>query len=696
MKKRKQCVLTLDETKNPAKATKLLTEPSYPLQIKKICDQAVENGTRDQSNWVDQIRNCNENCAEQISKKGDEKVTIHGNSAQEKNCQNGQIAPRNKSSPNEQRDKPTIKAVHENQHKYHIYRISHAEEAESKLEIRPFTITQDGERKAFVELRNHSNKPLKLPENKELAKIKSYEIWDPGIESVKSIKTINEIDLSKVDDEMRAPLRELLQEYSDIFSEQGYDIGKTDVIQHHIDTGNHRPIRLRPYRTPHKLKAEMKKHIDDMLKANIIKPSTSPWAAPALLVNKHDGSTRFVVDYRALNAVTKFDSYPMPRISDILDQLNGKKYFTCLDLASGYHNVCVDPKSQEKTAFVVEHGLYEYLRMPFGLVSAPASFSRLMDHIFREQLEDYLLLFLDDLIIYSDTLEEHLEHLRKVFQILREAKLKLKGKKCQFFLQEVSFLGHIVTPDGIKPDPAKIEKILNFKTPTNLKQVQSFLGLASYYRRFIKDFSKIAHPLIELTKGKGERNFIWGEDQQRAFDVLRKHLTTSPILAYPDWNKDFLLFTDASNYGIGAILSQLNNEGREVVIAYASRHLNQAEMKYSATEKEALAVVFGVKHFKHYLTGNHFIIISDARPLVWLNSIKDPTGRLARWALELSNMKYTIKYRPGRVNQNADCLSRMLKIDDRPIVEQSIIVKEQRDDKFCQKILKVLGNWRAG
>ena len=658
-----------------------------PIANVEICNTKVESGQKDQSMLIDP--NSKENCNNKFSKTCDEKVTNQGNKTQEKIGQNGQTE--NNSSPNKQIKYSTTKAVHENQNKYRIYRISHTEETESKIEIRPFTLIQDGEQKTFVDLRNHSNVPLRLPEKTKLAKIEGFEIWDPGIESVKSVKAVNELDLSKVTKEMKAPLRELLQEYSDIFSEQGYDIGKTDVIQHHIDTGDHRPIRLRPYRTPHKLKAEMQKHVQEMLKNNIIRHSSSPWAAPALLVSKNDGSTRFVVDYRKLNQATKFDSYPMPKISDILDQLNGKKYFTCLDLASGYHNVCVDPKSQEKTAFVVEHGLYEYKRMPFGLVSAPASFSRLMDHVFRGQLDDFLLVYLDDLIIFSDTLEEHLEHLREVFKILREAKLKLKGKKCQFFLQEVSFLGHVVTPDGIKPDPGKIEKILNFKVPTNVKQVQSFLGLASYYRRFIKDFSKIAHPLIELTKKNGEKNFVWGEDQQRAFDVLRKHLITPPILAYPDWSKDFMLFTDASNYGLGAILSQLNNEGHEVVIAYASRHLSQSEMKYSATEKEALAVVFGAKHFKHYLTGNHFTIISDARPLVWLNSIKDPTGKLARWALELSNLKYTIKYRPGRMNQNADCLSRMLQITSEPTpVPLSTIEEEQAKDPFCQAVMKYL------
>ena len=423
-----------------------------------------------------------------------------------------------------------------------MYRVDHATELHPQLKIIPFQYIIDGKRHLFAELHNDSEDVITLQRKKKIAVVKDFEIWDSEISNSRKVNAINEIDLSKMEDTSRAPLRILLQEFCDIFSEQGYDIGKTDVIEHLIDTGKHRPIRLRPYRTPHKLKEEMQNHIKEMLKNDIITPSTSPWAAPALLVPKNDGSFRFVVDYRALNAVTKFDSYPMPRIHDILDQLKNKRYFTCLDLASGYHNVCVDPESREKTAFVVEHGLYEYKRLPFGLVSAPASFSRLMDHILRDHLGIFILVYLDDILIYSDNAEDHLKHLRIIFNILRKAKLKLKGKKCQFFLKEVTFLGHVITQEGIKPDPGKIEKIMNFKTPTTVKQTQSFLGLASYYRRFVENFSKIAHPLIELTKKKNEKDFNWGEDQQKAFEILQRRLTNPPILSYPNWeNFSYLL-----------------------------------------------------------------------------------------------------------------------------------------------------------
>ena len=253
---------------------------------------------------------------------------------------------------------------------------------------------------------------------------------------VNSVIQTKEIDTSKVIAEFRAPLIQVIQKYLEIFSKQGYDIGKTDIIQHHIDTQGHAPIRLKPYRTPYKLQYEMQKHIKEMLANDIIKPSLSPWAAPALLVRKHYNSTRFVVDYRALNACTKFDSYPMPRIDYILDKLNNKSYFTCLDLASGYHNVCVDPSSQEKTAFIVENGLFEYKRLPFGLVSAPAYFSRLMDQVLRDVLGKFALAYLDDIIIFSETAEEHLIHIEKIFLLLKEAKLKLKGKNANSSLNK--------------------------------------------------------------------------------------------------------------------------------------------------------------------------------------------------------------------------------------------------------------------
>lgn len=302
--------------------------------------------------------------------------------------------------------------------------------------------------------------------------------------------------------------------------------------------------------------------------------------------------------------------------------------------------------------------MYEWNRLAFGLTNAPATFQRLMNHVLKSVLGKICLVYLDDIIVFSKTVEEHMKNLRIVFDLLEKANLKLKLSKCKFLQKLVHYLGHIISASGVAPDPAKIECIATYTKPKTVVEMQSFLGLASYYRRFIKSFSTIAHPLLTQAKGKPKDPITWGEEEEKAFEELRKCLITPPILAYPDFRKEFLVFTDASNYGIGAVLSQVQ-EGKEVVIAYASRHLNSAEVKYSTIEKEALALIFGIKRYRHYLQDEPFVIVSDHRPLQWLETFKDETGRLGRWAIILSNVKYTVRYRPERVHENADLLSRI-------------------------------------
>jgi hypothetical protein len=342
----------------------------------------------------------------------------------------------------------------------------------------------------------------------------------------------------------------------------------------------------------------------------------------------------------------------------MLESFRNATWFTTLDLASGYWQVAMHEDDIEKTAFITPFGLYEFLVMPFGLSYAPGTFQRLMNRVLQEYLGEFVAVYLDDVIIYSQgSFEKHLDHIQQVLNTLRKAQLKIKLKKCYFCLPNIHFLGHVVGRDGIKPDPQKIEKIRNFPVPQNLTQLRGALGLFSYYRKFIKDFSKIAKPMLILLKK--DEPFNWTEKQQRAFDFLKERLVQAPILTYPDFNKPFIIYTDASGTGLGAVLSQLGEDGKEKVIAYASRSMNSAERNYGITDQECLAIVWAVQHFQHYLGLKPFTIVTDHSALKWLQTCKMPKGRRARWMTELQQYEFKIIHRPGKLNANADALSRM-------------------------------------
>jgi len=394
-----------------------------------------------------------------------------------------------------------------------------------------------------------------------------------------------------------------------------------------------------------------------MLDAGFIRESNSEYASGVVVVEKKGGELRFCVDYRDLNKKTKKDSYPLPRIDDILETLQGSQWFSSLDLASGYWQVEMKPEDIPKTAFITHHGLFEFTVMPFGLTNAPGTFQRLMDKVLRDELWKSVVVYLDDVNIFSKTWEEHLKHLENVFERIKKAGLKLSPKKCQFGNSELKFLGHIVGQDGIKMDPAKIEKVQNFPKPVNVTQVRSFLGLCNYYRKFVKGFARRASPLTELLR-KGEE-FNWTNRHQRAFEDLREQLTTEPILIYPDWEKPFILSTDASTFAVGAILSQLDKQGNERVIAYASRQLKPAEKNYAATELECLGIIWAIKHFHTYLSGSKFKLITDHAALKYLNNMKEPKGKLARWIMTLQSYNFEVEHRAGKKHQNVDAISRI-------------------------------------
>ena len=460
---------------------------------------------------------------------------------------------------------------------------------------------------------------------------------------------------TNLDDVDSPKIVSLLSHYSDVFSQGDHDIGRTNRVKHSIHTTCPAPIRQKPRRPPMGQRDEIDKQINDMLARGIIQPSSSPWASPIVLVDKKDGTKRFCVDYRLLNQNTVKDSFPLPRIDESIDSLDGAKYFCTLDLASGYWQVPLDDNAKLKSAFIVPGGLFQFEVMPFGLCNAPSTFERLMEQVLSGLQWKILVVYLDDVIVYGPTVNEVLARLELVLQRLRGAQLKLKPKKCHLFKREVLYLGHVVSEHGVATDPTKIETVKNWPQPKTQTDVRSFLGLASYYRKYIKGFSTIAKPLTGLT----EKNqaFIWSPECEHALQTLKEKLITAPILAYPKPGQPFILDTDASNFGIGAVLSQ-EHDGHERVTAYASRTLNKAERNYCVTRRELLAIVTFLKKFRHYLYGHEVLVRTDHGALRWLMNFKDPEGQLARWLEIISRFRLTLQHRAGRIHMNADGLSR--------------------------------------
>ncbi len=448
----------------------------------------------------------------------------------------------------------------------------------------------------------------------------------------------------------------LLQRYIHVFSSNPKGPGMVTHVEHTIDTGTSAPIKQRSYRVSRTEEEHINNEVDEMLTNDIIRPSCSPWSSPVVLVSKKDGSMRFCIDYRKLNDVTKKDSYPLPRIQEALDVLNGAKYFSSLDFAAGYWQIKVRDEDIPKTAFVTKRGLFEFTRMPFGLVNAPATFQRAMDVLLTGLNWKVSLIYIDDILVFSPTFDQHLVDLESVLQRLSVAKFTVKLSKCFFGREEVAYLGHLVGSQGVKPDPSKLNAVKLFPVPTNLTEVRSFLGLTTYYHRFVPCYSSVAEPLYRLQKKNV--HFEWSSECQIAFERIKQLLVSSPTLRFPNFEREFILMTDASGVGVGVILSQIDENDKEYVVGYASRALSSEERNYSTTEKECLAVLYGIKYFRCYLHGNHFTVITDHGSLTWLINLRDANGRLARWALQLQGFHYTIKHRPGREHANADALSR--------------------------------------
>ena len=453
-------------------------------------------------------------------------------------------------------------------------------------------------------------------------------------------------------------LEALLQEYKDVFPDElpnALPISRN--VDHKIELI---PGAVPPVRPVFRLNVqelqELKKQLNELLEKGYIRPSKSPYGSPVLFVRKKDGSFRMCIDYRALNNITIRNSYPLPRIDDLLDQLKGAKYFTTLDLRSGYYQIRVHENDIEKTAFRTRYGHFEFLVMPFGLCNAPGTFQAMMNDIFRKELDQFVLAYIDDIMVYSKTAEEHLQHIRHVLEKLRHHRLYVSKKKCDFFKTKIKWVGNTISENGIGVDDSKVEAIKSWPRPSNAKQILSFLGLAGYYRDYIEHYAHIATPLSDLTKKNA--TFVWGPEQEEAFTSLIDKLCNAPVLAMPDPKLPYIINTDASEFALGAVLMQ-NQESGLKVIAYYSKKFNDTERRWATPEKECYAVLNTLDHWRHFLIGApKSTVMVDHQPLQYLTTKKTLTAKQIRWLDRFAEYDTSIQYITGKSNVVADALSR--------------------------------------
>lgn len=445
-------------------------------------------------------------------------------------------------------------------------------------------------------------------------------------------------------------LDSILEEYEDVFSEpQGLPPARG--VEHHINLKPQSvPKQQHPYRSSHHHKGEIERIVGELLRDGVIQHSTSPFAAPIILVKKKDNTWRMCIDYRYLNSLTIKNDYPIPVIDELLDELHGARFFSKLDLRSGYFQILMNPADRFKTAFNTHQGHYEFLVMPFGLCNAPATFQSLMNRVFSAQLRKTVLVFFDDILVYSKTWEEHLVHLREVLALLRHHTLYAKKSKCQFGQMSIEYLGHVISGEGVSTDPSKIASMMNWPIPKNVKQLRGFLGLTGYYRKFVKGYGQISRPLTLLLQKDG---FRWNADAEKAFTKLKEAMSTAPVLVLPDFSQPFVIETDASGHGVGAVLMQNNKP-----IAYMSKILCPKNQALSIYEREFLAVVKAVQKWKTYLQGQKFIIKTDQQALKHLLDQKSINPVQQKWLTKLLGFTFEIQYTKGCDNKVADALSR--------------------------------------
>lgn len=466
----------------------------------------------------------------------------------------------------------------------------------------------------------------------------------------------------EVDDQDERLRSCVCEEYADVFAESlPPGLPPERHIDHEIHLTDDKPEYRPAYRLSPNEQDELNKQLTQLIDNGLIEPACSPWGAPVLFAPKKNGKLRMCIDYRALNSKTVKDRFPLPRIDDCFDKLQGTRYFTLLDLTSGYWNVRVRPEDRHKTAFNTRYGSYQWRVLPFGLCNAPGTFQRLMTNVFRDMIDQGVTVYLDDIMIASKTKAEHIIKVKQVLERLRENKLYANKDKCVFGAKRLRYLGHVVSEHGIGVDQDKVNAIAKMKSPVNLSDTRKFLGMASYYRSYVRDFSTIAAPLTNLQK-KNAR-FEWTEDQQTAFDALKHALTHAPVLMAPDYDKEFELDTDASLIGIGAVLSQKDDDGNLKPVMFMSERLSETESNYPTHEREFLAIVKAMRKWRVYLDTNvPFIVHTDHNPLVHVKTQANLSKRMARWVETISSFNFTPVYKPGRRMDVPDALSRLFSI----------------------------------
>ncbi|HMB90929.1 MAG TPA: reverse transcriptase family protein, partial [Rhodothermales bacterium] len=450
-------------------------------------------------------------------------------------------------------------------------------------------------------------------------------------------------------------LLEVLEAHTGAFAKGSWDIGACRVEPHTVETGNALPINTPPHNMPYHLRPVLRKELDDMLAGGIIEPSMSPWAAPIVYVRKKDGTWRLCVDYRKLNQVARATAYPLPKINDVFTIMRGSRYFSTLDLNKGFWQIKLEENSKGRTSFTTVFGQFQFTRLPFGLATAPGAFQNAMNQVLAGINWVNGIVYIDDILIFTETFEEHLEVLARVLSRLIAADLRVKLTKCEFARTECHYLGHVLNSQGVMPDPEKVEAVKSMPYPTCVRHVETFLGKVGYYGKFIDHLATIARPLNNLKK----KNATWrfGDEERHAFDLLKERLCSAPVLRHPAMDFLFIVSTDASGYGLGAVLSQEFDDG-EHPIAYASVTLLDEQTRYAVIEREALALWWGVNHFQDYLVVRPFVVYTDHKPLLSLLSKDQSNKRLQGFALKLQHLTFEIRYRKGSLNANADALSR--------------------------------------